>query len=77
MFTLQQRGFGFPFVLSRTDLALVEEQIARGVLSLQRLAKRLKARCWRPAEERERELFNLNTPADLAEVRRRIRGEGC
>ena len=77
MFTLQQRGFGFPFVLSRTDLALVEEQIARGVLSLQRLAKRLKARCWRLAEERERELFNLNTPADLAEARRRIRGEGC
>ena len=77
MFTLQQRGFGFPFVLSRTDLALVEEQIARDVLSLQRLAKRLKARCWRPAEERERELFNLNTTVDLAEARRRIRGEGC
>lgn len=73
MFTQHQKGVGFPFVLSCADLVLVEKQIDRGVLSLQRLAKRLKARVWQPPQEREWELFNINTPADLAEARRRQR----
>ena len=70
MFTQHEKGVGFPFVLSCADLVLVEKQIDRGVLSLQRLAKRLKARIWQPPEEREWELFNINTPTDLAEARR-------
>ena len=74
MFTQHEKGVGFPFVLSCADLALVEKQIDRGVLSLQRLAKRLKARMWQPPEEREWELFNINTPADLAEARRQQKG---
>ena len=68
MFTQHEKGVGFPFVLSCADLALVEKQIERGVLSLQRLAKRLKARMWQPPEEREWELFNINTPADYARL---------
>ena len=74
MFTQHQKGVGFPFVLSCADLALVEKQIERGVLSLQRLVKRLKARMWQPPEEREWELFNINTPTDLAEARRQQKG---
>ena len=77
IFTQHKRGAGFPFMLPRADLAVVERQIARGVLSLQRLARRLKARSWQPPSGSEPELFNINTPADLAEARRRIRGEGC
>ncbi len=74
MFTQHEKGVGFPFVLSCADLVLVEKQIDRGVLSLQRLAKRLKARMWQPPEEREWELFNINTPTDLAEARRQQKG---
>ena len=74
MFTQHEKGIGFPFVLSCADLVLVEKQIDRGVLSLQRLAKRLKARIWQPPEEREWELFNINTPTDLAEARRQQKG---
>lgn len=77
MFTQHKRGVGFPFMLSRADLSVVEKQIVKGELSLQRLAKRLKARTWHPPAGRELELFNFNTPADLAEAKRKLKEEGC
>lgn len=77
IFTQHKRGAGFPFMVRQADLAVVERQIVRGVLSLQRLARRLQARSWQPPLDRESELFNINTPIDLAEARRRIRREGC
>lgn len=77
MFTHHVKGVGFPFLMQRADLGLVEKQIARGVLSLQRLAKRLKARSWQVPPALEWELFNINIPADLAEARRRLKEEGC
>ena len=77
IFTRHKKGVGFPFVLHRSDLALVEKQIDRGALSLQRLAKRLKARAWQPPASRVPELFNINTPADLAEAKRRLKVAGC
>jgi GTP:adenosylcobinamide-phosphate guanylyltransferase len=40
-------------------------------LSLQRLAKCLVARAWEPPPELESQLFNINTPGDLADARRR------
>jgi len=46
-------------------------------LSLQRLAKRLKAREWQPPASQVSELFNINTPADLAEAKRRLKVVGC
>jgi len=73
MFTQHERGVGFPFLLLRDDLPLVEKQIAAGELSLQRLARRLKARTWQAPAAREPELFNINTPADLAEAKRRLK----
>jgi molybdopterin-guanine dinucleotide biosynthesis protein A len=73
MFTQHERGIGFPFLLLRDDLPLVEKQIAGGELSLQFLAKRLKTRTWQPPAARESELFNINTPADLAEAKRRLK----
>jgi len=68
MFTQHERGVGFPFMFLREELPVVEKQIAKGELSLQRLAKRLKARPWQPPASRVEELFNINTPADLAEA---------
>ena len=71
LFTQHDRGMGFPFLLHRDDLKIVERQITKGALSLQRLAKRLAARAWEPPPELESQLFNINTPEDLAEARRR------
>ena len=53
------------------DLKIVERQITKGALSLQLLAQRLPARAWEPPPELESQLFNINTPEDLAEARRR------
>lgn len=71
MFTQHERGVGFPFMLLREELPVVEKQIAKGQLSLQRLTKRLKARSWQPPANRVEELFNINTAADLAEAMNR------
>ena len=71
IFTRHAKGMGFPFLLRRDDLKIVEQQIAKGALSLQRLAKRLAARAWEPSARFERQLFNINTPDDLAEAKRR------
>lgn len=71
LFTRHDRGMGFPFLLHHDDLKIVERQITKGALSLQRLAKRLAARAWEPPPELESQLFNINTPEDLAEARRR------
>ena len=71
MFTQHERGVGFPFMLLREEMPVVEKQIAKGELSLQRLAKRLKARSWQPPANRVEELFNINTAADLAEAMNR------
>ena len=77
IFTRHKKGVGFPFVLRRSDLVLVGKQMDCGALSLQRLAKRLKAREWQPPASQVSELFNINTPADLAEAKRRLKVVGC
>ena len=71
IFTRHAKGMGFPFLLHRDDLKTVEQQIAKGALSLQRLAQRLAAREWEPSVRIERQLFNINTPDDFAEAKRR------
>ena len=73
LFTQHVRGVGFPFLLRRDDLKIVERQIAKDALSLQRLAKCLAARAWEPPPEFEPQLFNINTPDDLDEAKRRWR----
>jgi len=77
IFTQHERGVGFPLMLSRGDWPIVEKQVAKSELSLQRLAKRLKARTWLPPVIRVPELFNINTPADLAEAKRRWKELKC
>jgi len=60
---------GFPLALRRETLAVVERQIAAGELSLQALARRLRARSIRVPAGRKTELFNVNTPEDWARAR--------
>lgn len=60
---------GFPFIVRRDTLALVEQQIARKEFSLQKLAAALDARLWNVPARRRSELRNLNSPEDLRAVR--------
>jgi molybdopterin-guanine dinucleotide biosynthesis protein A len=60
---------GFPFIVRRDALAIVEQQIARKEFSLQRLAAALDARLWNVPAGRRSELRNLNSPGDLRAVR--------
>ena len=70
VFTVSEGGFGFPFALARACLPQVERQLVAGDFSLQRLAAGLKARTLRLRPAQQRELVNVNTPADLAGLKR-------
>ena len=58
---------GFPFVIRTQALPVVEQQIARGDFSLQRLALALKARRVRIPKSRQGEVRNINTPEEWRE----------
>lgn len=64
-FSAQHGRVGFPCIVSVEALPLVRAQIDSGEWSLQELARRLRAR--RVAvNARSHELFNVNSPEDLA-----------
>ena len=64
----QHERVGFPFILPRAAVAVVQSRIARKEFSVHALASVIKARILQvPA--RNRELFNVNTLADAAVVR--------
>ena len=73
VFAEQNRVKGFPFLLRRQDLPLVRQQISRQQFSLQRLAQACDARTLRISRSQQRELFNINTPADWRQARERWR----
>ena len=61
---------GFPILLfRRTALPVVESQLEKTALSLQRLAQALRSQTIRLAARQARELFNVNTPDDLRNAR--------
>ena len=62
---------GFPFALRRECLTLVEAQVSGKQFSLQRLAAVLDARRVRVTRQEVTALFNVNTPEEWAEARRR------
>ena len=72
IFTKHSKGLGFPFLIYRKNLLKVQEQIDKGEFSLQRLARSLSARSWVPSRRFESKLFNINSPEDLIEAKRRI-----
>jgi molybdenum cofactor guanylyltransferase len=61
---------GFPAVLRANQADVVEAEIRAGRLSLQNLARRLRAKRFRLTGAKARQLFNINTPADWAEAQR-------
>ena len=61
---------GFPFLLRADALPAVTEQCHQRRLSLQDLAKTLKADLLRPELVSPAELFNVNTPEEWKEARR-------
>jgi len=63
---------GFPFVIRRETLPVIEAQIARGDYSLQALARALNARLAEAGVHRG-DLENINTPEELAAARKRMR----
>ena len=65
VFAAQNNRAGFPFIIPVRDLPRVEEQIRHGEFSLQELASKLEARRARLGS-RSHELFNVNTPEDVA-----------
>jgi len=64
---------GFPFILQRENAATVYKQIEKGQLSLQSLAKALKATILPLKRPWSRLLFNINTPREWAILRHRQR----
>ena len=61
---------GFPLVLfRRTALPIVESQLEKMAVSLQRLAQALRSQTIRLAARQAHELFNVNTPEDLRNAR--------
>jgi molybdopterin-guanine dinucleotide biosynthesis protein A len=69
VFTLGGNGPGFPFLIRRAALLLVEEQIAAGQFSLQTLAAKCRARMIRTPDS-ARSLFNVNTPEDVKRMKK-------
>ena len=60
---------GFPFLLQRGDLPTVENLLAAKQFSLQALARKTRAKKFRPGRVFQSELLNVNTPADWIELK--------
>lgn len=71
IFVEHRRTAGFPLMLSVAQVGTVEQEIGAGRFSLQNLAWRLKAKRLRLKGAGARQLFNINTPADWEEARKR------
>lgn len=71
IFVEHRRIVGFPFILAIAHVRTVEKEIAAKRLSLHNLAARLKAKRLRLPRAMARQLFNVNTPADWQEARKR------
>jgi molybdopterin-guanine dinucleotide biosynthesis protein A len=65
------RGKGFPFLLSRRCLPVVQARILAGKFSLQGLSEQLRSPTVRLPARMLGQLFNVNTPEDWAKVRER------
>jgi len=66
----QSDAAGFPFILPRVALSIVEKQLSAKGFSLQALARELEATVFHPTSVECEMLFNVNTPADWEKARR-------
>jgi molybdopterin-guanine dinucleotide biosynthesis protein A len=65
-FVTNKQRIGFPFLLTRSCLQIVERNLERGNLSLASLANALRAKLIRVPARHTCQLFNVNTPADFS-----------
>jgi molybdopterin-guanine dinucleotide biosynthesis protein A len=70
LFALHHSKAGFPFIIPVEKRELVQAQIKKGELSLQRLAQRLGAVRLKLPPRFSSELVNVNTPANYARARK-------
>jgi molybdopterin-guanine dinucleotide biosynthesis protein A len=68
IFTVSGSRPGFPFLVRRSSLPQVEEQIAAGQFSLNALAAKCRAKMMRAPGDARR-LFNVNTPEDFKRMK--------
>src|SRR5690349_19042934 len=73
-FVILKRRAGFPFIIRSSCALRVKQQILAGKLSLQQLARSLKARRLAVSRAQAAALFNINTPEDLAVARKERKG---
>ena len=69
VFVESQARRGFPCIIPKSRLAVLENQIAQKEWSLQHLSKALAARMIRLSGQRAFEVFNVNTRAEMAQAR--------
>ena len=69
LFACVNQQAGFPFIIPKNQLSIIEQQIARKEFSLQKLAAVLRARKLRLPPRFAGQLQNINTPADLERAR--------
>jgi molybdopterin-guanine dinucleotide biosynthesis protein A len=73
VFVMDERRAGFPFILGRAALPIVARQIERGELSLQSLARALKAVKLKLGPAWAKQIRNLNTPEELKRARKLLK----
>ncbi|MBL9166318.1 MAG: molybdenum cofactor guanylyltransferase [Verrucomicrobiales bacterium] len=71
VFFTDEAGVGFPCLLWKSNLPLVEQQIRRSSLSLQALARALSTAQLRPTRQEQNQRLNVNTPSEWEAVRLR------
>ena len=64
LFVQTSEGAGFPFVLRKDVSPVVKEQVKRREFSIQKLARRLKAKRMKVPPKWRLQLLNINTPED-------------
>ena len=70
VFSQTSEGLGFPFMLGKTALPMVDQLLGQKRFSVQNLAKTVDAKSHLLPESRHHELLNINTPGELAAARR-------
>ncbi len=71
VFTRHDEAVGFPFLLRRDMLGLVERQLAAKEFSLQALARLSASGTVKPARDEQWRFLNVNTPEDWEQARRK------
>ncbi len=69
---VQSKSAGFPFVLRKELLAVVEEQIAAKAFSIHQLCRALQAKTYQPDESEMAQLSNINTPQEWGGLRKKL-----